>query len=237
MTPPVIRAVIFTHGPDYPAAALASAALDRLGVEVVWAIDRAEAVAVPEGVAFIHTHFERRGNLNGIACVIGILETLAAVGAGADWVLKVDSDAMLLTLQWLLDRLEDLVGFTYAPSRGETGIFGFCYAFQPPALPRFLAAARARGETAVTAEDMVMGELGASAGSCHRHPFRDAWAGGANGFGPYSTWIWDTRQTVAWWVARYGALVVQPPKGMRPAVAKPRIAAVMREILTTRWPS
>lgn len=224
---PIIRAVIFTHGPDYAKALIATRSLEKLGVEVWWAVDQADPIEPPAHVRVKRTTFARNGNLNGIDCVIGILQVLRDVGRGAKWVMKIDSDAMVLSLDFLQARTERLVGMNHAPVRGPHALFGFCYALKPEAVGDFIVCAAVRGELPKRAEDMIMGELGAGLG-CHQYPFH-RWSG------VFSAWSWETTLEVSDWIPRYQVLVVQPPKGAKREVGREQVRAMMQRIHDERW--
>lgn len=104
-----IGIVYFTYGGDAEFLGLSLAGLEMLrkqtGDEVeVFVFDDAAAplAVVPEGVVYEQTSFAREGNLNGVACVDGMLEAYAkAFERGADWVIKIDSDVVLNDVDWL----------------------------------------------------------------------------------------------------------------------------------------
>ena len=75
------------------------------------------------------TDFPRRGNLNGVGCVRGLLSTyVAAALPDDDWVLKLDSDTYLCHIEWLRGRT---VGCVYSGTGVGPKIFGSCYALSP----------------------------------------------------------------------------------------------------------
>ena len=130
-----MTAVIFTFPPDYLAACYAARALRGAGVRVVLAIDHADPVPAVEGCEVVQTGFDRRGNLNGKACVEGMLAVMETVSREEDeWVLKVDSDTLCFSTRWLEGREEDAVGLWHP---GKRGFFGLCYALRRASLSAF----------------------------------------------------------------------------------------------------
>lgn len=80
--------------------------LRRQGHEVdVYVLDdAARPLAVPPaGCRYWRTRFERGGNLNGAACVQGMVEAYEEVFDSGlyEWVIKVDSDTFVNGLEWL----------------------------------------------------------------------------------------------------------------------------------------
>jgi hypothetical protein len=148
--------LIFTHPPDYALAALSARALGKLGIRPVLAVDAGDPVPVIEGAEVITTSFKRRGNLNGKECVEGILATLLAVADGDEYVLKLDSDTMVLGMGWLHGRTEPAVGLFHP---GYRIFFGACYALRVDRLPEYQAAAAAMPESISCSEDIEMGKL------------------------------------------------------------------------------
>lgn len=105
---------------------------------LVAAVDRADAdMPLPRKVTRLVTDFDRKGNLNGIEAVAGILGCLLQV---AEWtglpVVKMDCDTVLTGASWL-DELDfvDYVGFEGGHALTATGI---CYAMTEDAARRIL---------------------------------------------------------------------------------------------------
>lgn len=168
-----IRALIFTHAPDYPLAVVAATQLLHHGIETILCIDQKEETE-PEWPLVRRTTFERSGNLNGVEAVSGIIDLLEEYGKGMDWIMKVDSDVIIFSIDWLLvpggiGWKPKMIGHTYPPMRGEKGIYGAVYAIQPSILPEMRRRLLLRGEQRQRAEDMIMGLLGH--GFLHRHRF------------------------------------------------------------------
>lgn len=86
--------------------------------------------AVPGWVEYAVTEFDRKGNLNGLECILGQLGIYAGLvegAAGYDWVIKVDSDTYINTLEWLRGvdaRKVGYVGTNHVEDYGS----GSCYA-------------------------------------------------------------------------------------------------------------
>lgn len=195
-----MTATIFTHPPDYPAAAVAARALRAHGVRVFLAIDAKDPRLTVEGCTVVRTDFPRNGNLNGKACVLGILRTLAANADGGEWSLKVDSDALCLGNGWLAGREEAAVGL-YHP--GHRGFFGFCYALRTSRLPDFIAAAELLPEDENLPEDCTIGELLPDV-----HRYENLTAGC-----PFAAYPWETQKPDEHWREKYEVLVFQRVSG------------------------
>lgn len=93
--------------------------------------------AVPEGVDYKTTNFDRNGNLNGLPCIQGMLaEHLAIAKAGGyDWVCKVDCDTYVNDIEWLraCDAETSVSAGTY---NHHAYAHGFCYAYTAEGLAR-----------------------------------------------------------------------------------------------------
>ena len=84
--------------------------------------------AVPEWTGYELTVFNRRGNLNGLECVQGQLAVYAGLAArGYDWVIKLDSDTYLNSLEWLRGVDAARVAHVGTSFREDYGS-GSCYA-------------------------------------------------------------------------------------------------------------
>lgn len=60
--------------------------------------------AVPDGVTYQQTTFERGGGLNGLACMDGMLATCAdVVASGYDLAFKASCNLALQKIEWMLD--------------------------------------------------------------------------------------------------------------------------------------
>ena len=103
-----IAVVYFTYGADAELLGLSMHAMEALKAhdEVeVFVFDDANAPleVVPEGCTYEQTHFDRKGNLNGIECIDGMLALYESVleRTGADWVVKLDCDTYVNNLSFL----------------------------------------------------------------------------------------------------------------------------------------
>lgn len=75
------------------------------------------------GVEWRVSYWNRKGNLNGLECILGILGEMAqSMFAGASQCVKVDCDTLVLRSDWL----NNTSGMIGADDRG--GIYGCCYA-------------------------------------------------------------------------------------------------------------
>ena len=152
-----MSAVIFTYPPDYAMAAIAARSYAKLGVRPYLAIDHRDPVPAVEGAEIVRTRFPRRGNLNGKACVEGILRTMAEVADGDEYQFKGDSDTVARSLAWLDGRTEPAVGLRHT---GYRGLYGACYALRTDRLDDYRqeAAKLPHGDRSCS-EDVVIGEF------------------------------------------------------------------------------
>lgn len=101
--------VFFTYAGDAEFLELSVQAATRLrrqghAVDVYVADDAAAPLAkVPSGCKRWMTRFKRRGNLNGAECICGMVDVYNAIFKNGfyEWVLKVDSDTFVNSLDWL----------------------------------------------------------------------------------------------------------------------------------------
>lgn len=105
-----VALVYFTYERDAELLGMSLQALPQLrsreGDEVsVFVFDDANAplAVVPEGVVYEQTSFDRKGNLNGLECIDGMLALYESVfeRTGAEWIVKLDCDTYLNDLDWL----------------------------------------------------------------------------------------------------------------------------------------
>lgn len=214
-------AVIFTHPPDYVAARYAAECLRRAGARPVLALDEHDPHLRVDGIDVIRTSFPRVGNLNGMDCVRGILQTLDEQAGTGEYVLKVDSDTLVMSLDWLKGRTETAVGMnepTLEGRRHGRALYGMCYALKVADLPELRAAARY--EDRHCSEDIRMGELAAEVGTLW------TWRNRAKGT-PFAAYSWRRGEPVEWWKERYQALVFQRTHGN----GHREVAAKMKEFL------
>lgn len=211
-----MTAVIFTWPPDYLAACYAARALQRAGARVVIAVDRADPLPCFEGCEVIHTRFPRGGNLNGKACVEGILRTMEEQSRPEDrWVLKVDSDTLVTGFRWLEGREHAEGVGMYHP--GHRGFFGFCYALRRDALPAMRARAACLEANSWMCEDETMGDLARPA---YRYENLTEQC-------PMAAYGWKRERPREEWIPRYEVVVFQRLGGK----GRREVAAKMREFL------
>jgi len=93
-----IHAFIFTYEVDRELVRHAANRLLDAGMSVtcVWdtAVPECATRAIPRGTHRPST-FPRKGNLNGIACLMGMYDLFCSVPREADWVVKVDADTLI----------------------------------------------------------------------------------------------------------------------------------------------
>lgn len=89
--------------------------------------------AVPDGVTYQQTTFERAGGLNGLACMDGMLEVCAdVVASGYDLVFKASCDLALQKIEWMLD--ESLAHYDFIGIRENPQDETPCYALNAKAI-------------------------------------------------------------------------------------------------------
>lgn len=174
-----MKAVIFTHPPDYVAAGLAARALRGLGVRPILAIDRKDPKLAVEGCTVVRTSAPRQGNLNGTAWVREALRTMHAAGA-ADYVLKVDSDTIVRGLGWLEGPACAAAG-VWVPAM--SGMNGCCYALGTGFLDEMIRRADLLPESAHCPEDRTIGKLAAECGPVRYQTYGEPGC-------VFSAWLW-----------------------------------------------
>lgn len=172
------------------------------GVRVVLAVDKADPVPAVEGCEVVVTEFDRRGNLNGKPCVVGMLRTMDEVARSSDgWVLKVDSDTLCFSTRWLEGIEADAVGMWHPEKRG---FYGLCYGLRRSSLPGL----RERAEKLTDAEEMPEDEtIYSLAERVHRYENLKPGC-------PMAAWTkvkkeWDREE----WKRRYEVLLFQRTEG------------------------
>lgn len=89
--------------------------------------------AVPDGVTYQQTTFERAGGLNGLACMDGMLAICAdVVASGYDLAFKASCDLALKKIEWMLD--EQLNYFDFIGIRENLLDETPCYALNAKAI-------------------------------------------------------------------------------------------------------
>lgn len=159
-----IHAIIFTYEGDRELSAIAAAALLKAGCVVTLAWDRNApqwALEKTPGANHVVTDFNRGRNLNGPECVRGMAAAFEYVNAGADWVVKVDSDTIVRPgfFARLAASTKDAEGF-YCVSANKRPWWGACYAIRGKHIPKLRQALDAKQDLAEKCpEDWTMCEM------------------------------------------------------------------------------
>ena len=138
----MIRIYLFTYAGDAEEALVcvrcAAAALPEAVITVVDDSaaplpERVRSVLMATGARYRQTGWPRNGNLRGPECVRGIISTLASEARDRDIIVKIDSDTLLLSGEWVRDMQSNGLAFHAAgyqtPSRPlERCTYGNCYA-------------------------------------------------------------------------------------------------------------
>jgi len=216
-----LHAVIFTHPPDYAAAALAVQALQRHAIPVTLAVDEAHAPPEIAGVAVAITTFPRNGNLNGRACLDGELALFETIDCDA--VLVVDSDTLVLDPDRFYRELphHPLVGHCW----GTLPFLGCCYGIRRSSIPAYRTAIAEHPETDGP-EDLMLWQLSAILGiEPYRLPHSKAGPG-------LTIWNWHTKLTPADYLARFEVITVQRNFHVKdPDLSRAQVVARMQSIL------
>lgn len=138
----MIRIYLFTYAGDADEALVcvqcAAAALPEAVITVVDDSaaplpERVRSVLMLTGARYCQTGWTRNGNLRGPECVRGVISTLAGEAEDEDIIVKIDSDTLLLSGDWVRDmqrhRLALHASGYQAPSHpSERSAYGPCYA-------------------------------------------------------------------------------------------------------------
>ena len=138
----MIRIYLFTYAGDADealvcvrcaAAALPEAVITVVDDESTPIAERARTALVEAGARYCQTSWPRNGNLRGPECVRGIISTLAREAEDDDVIVKIDSDTLLLSGDWVRDmRYTGLVfhasGYQVPSHPSERSAYGPCYA-------------------------------------------------------------------------------------------------------------
>jgi len=138
----MIKIYIFSYREDAEEALIsAQCAAAALPEAVVTVVDDS-AAPVPEpvrnameraGIRYCQTGFQRNGNLRGPDCVRGIISTLAGGAEDGDITVKIDSDTLLLSGDWIREMERNGLAFHASGYRtpqtpAERPVYGTCYA-------------------------------------------------------------------------------------------------------------
>lgn len=164
----MIAFILFTHGADADCLreSVTSIRTAYRGAPVAIFDDhRCRVSPVPRCEMLGVTAFNRRGNLNGRECLLGMLACMSRVAAktGAKWICKVDSDTILNRQpNRPLDSYLD--GYALAGSGVHAAsVLGPCYAVRASALPDLTLAALSTPDL-VPPEDAAITQCAINAG-------------------------------------------------------------------------
>lgn len=221
-------AVIFTWPKDYEMAGIAARALRNCGVRTYLAIDSKDPRVHIDGASLVSTNFPRGGNLNGMDCMVGIVDTLAAVAREEDdWVLKVDSDTLVHSLDWLWDVPTEatLAGTGHDPAKNDgRTLYGCCYAMRPSGIAALREQILHAGTRATKCEDLMIGNAGQALGVLHRYVLHKD-----KHMGPYLE-----KRTQPEMLERYQAICVQ--RTSRNPNARAEVVDKMNGLYSLKWP-
>lgn len=138
----MIRIYLFTYAGDADealvcvrcaAAALPEAVITVADDEADPIAERARTALVEAGARYCQTSWPRNGNLRGTECVRGIISTLAGEAEDEDIIVKIDSDTLLLSGDWIRDMQRHRLalhasGYQVPSHPSERSAYGPCYA-------------------------------------------------------------------------------------------------------------
>lgn len=138
----MIRIYLFTYAGDADealvcvrcaAAALPEAVITVADDESTPIAERARTALVEAGARYCQTRWPRNGNLRGPECVRGIISTLAGEAEDDDVIVKIDSDTLLLSGDWVRDMQRHGLalhasGYQVPSHPSERSAYGPCYA-------------------------------------------------------------------------------------------------------------
>lgn len=125
----------FAYSGDAPLLDLALQAVPRLRAQGhivdVYVVDDAASPMKepPSGCRYWTTRFNRKGNLNGSECICGMVDVYNAIFKNGmyEWVLKVDCDTFVNSLDWLVGISSQIYSFAGTTHRQDY-CTGSCYA-------------------------------------------------------------------------------------------------------------
>jgi hypothetical protein len=207
-----MKAVIFTHPSDYPAARVCAAGLERLGLSVVFSVDAADDAS---DLPLPHRTTEpRNGNLRGNRWVLAQLRALRDIAGADEWILKVDSDTAVLSLEWMKMATPETIMLGADVPKAPGAIYGCCYALRVAAISELITKAAALPACADSYEDGMTARLaGSGATAIPFAPKGGVWAG----------YNWNTTQPDSVWAEKFQIIHVDRPNHNRgPVTAKLR---------------
>jgi hypothetical protein len=211
----MITAICYTHPEDYLMAGLSARIMAEQGIRVLFAIDAKDPPFACEFGECIRTGFPRSGNLNGKEFIIGNLRLMQERATG-DYVVKIDSDTLLLNAARLLaGRTEVIVGPWVD---GMRGMYGGCYAVKTSALPAMIEEAEKLDDSPYYMEDKTTGEIAMRVGPVHMPKFSAADSIYAS---------WKPANPPEWYRERKAVVVIDQTESFR----KDSIAREMKRFL------
>lgn len=165
--------VVFTHGEDGWMLGQCIRALRRLGAtrKNIYIYDDAldPLPYAPKNCHYSQTSFKRCGNLNGRECVEGELFCMmeAAKKSGAHVIVKVDSDVIINSLEWIenLDFMGSHIGFHIG--EGKTHISGCTYSLPSWSILPMMRQMKTMGLSASIPESIAITRLAQAVGLNH----------------------------------------------------------------------
>lgn len=211
----LLKALIITHPPDYANAAIASRVASALGIDVSWCIDAGSSQGasrdeIPEFVKVIETPVSPNGNLNGPEWTLEQLRIMNEECIGYDWLIKLDSDSIISSLDWLewAEAHHWLVGMFWPYDDAAPGsignLYGQCYAINQQGLSYLLNSNEINDQAEKAGENYLIGTF-IPEDHILKHSFNDRKS-------MMSGWRWDTIREASYWLKRYDVITVHRPR-------------------------
>jgi hypothetical protein len=210
-----MTAIIYTYPDDYLIAGLSARMMAAQGIRVIFAIDAKDPFFACEFGECVHTSFPRQGNLNGKEFILGHLRLMQG-HATSDYVIKIDSDTLLLDAKRLLDGRSEVIVGPWVD--GMKGMYGGCYAVRSEFIPAMIEDAEKLQDSQYYMEDKTMGEIAMRVGPVHMPKFHAAASLYA---------AWKPANSPAWYREHKAVVVLNQTESFR----KDSIAREMKRFL------
>mgnify|MGYP001660848279 FL=1 len=120
-------------------------------------------VTTAGGSRYMQSSFARKGNLRGPDCIRGIIDTLAEDAENQDLIVKIDSDTLLVSGNWLREMKSSRLvyyssGYANPKNYMERTAYGVCYALKGEAVKKVKAELAQRQLEPLAPEDLTIAQ-------------------------------------------------------------------------------